>query len=204
MTAPRFSVLLPTRNGGEQVEGAIRSVLESSREDIELVVSDNASTDATPDIIAQFADDPRLKAVRQAQGLDVTENWNACLALSRGERIMLIGDDDRLLPGYFERADEQLERWGAPDVLTYGAVAFAAPGFVEGSVAHYADPCWEVENDLPDDGLFTPALRRGVIADQVPLPLPVPAEHADGAGHAGGDRSPARRRVQAAVSTSTA
>ena len=79
MTAPRFSVLLPTRNGGAQVEGAIRSVLESPREDIELVVSDNASTDATPDIVAQFGDDPRLNAVRQTEGLDVTENWNACL-----------------------------------------------------------------------------------------------------------------------------
>jgi len=47
----RFSVLLPTRNGGKFLESCIRSILEQDYNDFELVISDNANTDATPSIV---------------------------------------------------------------------------------------------------------------------------------------------------------
>jgi len=114
---PRYSILLPTRNGASLLEGCLGSILSQPYQDFELVVSDNASDDATPQILARHAGDPRIVLLRQEESLGVTENWNRALAASTGERIGLIGDDDVLLPGYFERADALIQRHGDPDVL---------------------------------------------------------------------------------------
>ena len=42
----RFSILLPTRNGGDFLENCVRSILEQDHDDFELVISDNANTDS--------------------------------------------------------------------------------------------------------------------------------------------------------------
>jgi glycosyltransferase involved in cell wall biosynthesis len=173
MSTPRYSVLLPTRNGGAQLEGCIRSVLEADRDDVELVVSDNASDDETPEIIARFAGDERLTALRQASPIEVSENWNACLERSRGERILLLGDDDRLLPDYFARADALLERWEEPDCLLYNGFAYASPGFVGSSHSYYADPFYVADDRLPKDGTFTESQRRAVLAAMFRFRFPV-------------------------------
>jgi len=123
---PRYSILLPTRNGAALLDGCLRSVLDQRYADFELVVSDNASDDGTPELLTRVAGDPRVKLLRQDEPLGVTDNWNRALAASTGERIGLLGDDDVLLPGYFERADRLLEQHGDPDVLVFNAAACAA------------------------------------------------------------------------------
>ena len=60
----KFSVLLPTRNGGPYIENCILSILEQGYDDMELVISDNANTDKTPEIIRQFVGDSRVKTMR--------------------------------------------------------------------------------------------------------------------------------------------
>ena len=52
----KFSVLLPTRNGGRYLGDCIRSVLSQPYEDMELIVSDNANTDDTQKIIESFSE----------------------------------------------------------------------------------------------------------------------------------------------------
>ena len=59
----KLSILLPTRNGGHQLEDCIRSVLAQPEEALELVISDNASDDVTVEVLRSFAGDPRLKVV---------------------------------------------------------------------------------------------------------------------------------------------
>ena len=184
---PRYSVLLPTRNGAALLEGCLRSVLDQDYEDFELVVSDNASEDETPEILARYASDPRIRLLRQERALGVTDNWNAALSASSGERITLLGDDDALLPGYFQRADALVERHGDPDVLLYNGCAFAFPGFAGSKVSSYADPFFEIKPPVPSDGELSAALRQRIIAAPVPLRLPDPAQHADRAGRAAGD-----------------
>ncbi len=174
MTTPRYSVLLPTRNGGDLLDGCIRSVLDQPYEDFELVISDNASSDAAPEIIARYADDPRVRVLRQDQPLEVTDNWNAALAVSSGERITLIGDDDVLLPGYFDRADALLARYDDPDFLLYNAYAFAFPGFTGSAVSHYTDSFAEPAGSLPANGMLSVADRRGIVADLFRFDFPIP------------------------------
>ena len=98
----KLSVLLPTRNGGALLHDCVKSVLDQSYEGMELVVSDNASADETRDVLASF-DDARLRVVRLDEPIPVTDNWNNALAESAGDYLLLIGDDDYLLPGYCER-----------------------------------------------------------------------------------------------------
>jgi glycosyltransferase involved in cell wall biosynthesis len=121
----RFSVLLPTRNGGAFIGDAIDSVLRQAG-DFELVVADNANTDATPMILAAQAN-ARLRVVRSEEVLPVTENWARALRAARGDYVLMIGDDDLLLPGFFDRAVRILERHGLPDCLTFDAYSYVAP-----------------------------------------------------------------------------
>ena len=123
----RFSVLLPTRNGGEFVDDAIASVLNEAG-DFELVVADNANTDATSQILAARQSDTRLRVLRSEDMLAVTENWMRALRAAWGDYFLMIGDDDLLLPGFFERASLILERYDMPDCLTFDGYSYVAPG----------------------------------------------------------------------------
>ncbi|HSD61239.1 MAG TPA: glycosyltransferase family A protein, partial [Burkholderiales bacterium] len=133
----RFSVLLPTRNGGEFLANCIRSVLEQDHGDFELVISDNANTDATPAIIRGFAGDPRMRVVRQAEPIPVSENWTAALNASGGDFVLMMGDDDYLLPGALTRLDATLLRHGQPECIVYNGYSYVAPNAIAGNPASF-------------------------------------------------------------------
>jgi glycosyltransferase involved in cell wall biosynthesis len=176
---PRYSVLLPTRNGSSMLEGCLRSVLDQRYDDLELIVSDNASQDATPQILEPFANDPRVRLLRQDVPLGVTENWNAALDASAGEYVVLLGDDDVLLPGYFERADALLQRHADPDVLLVNACAFAFPGFAGSGVSQFVAPFYVPGPPIPSEGVVSAAVRRGIVSAlfrfefQIPLNMQI-------------------------------
>lgn len=158
----RFSVLLPTRNGGPLIAGAVHSVLDQEYDDAELIVSNNASQDGTAEILAEF-DDPRLRVLTLDSPVGVTENWNHCLAHATGDYVMLLGDDDVLLPGYFQRAEMLLGAAGSPDVLLYNGFAYAFPGFAGSPHSHYADPFYSPAARLPLDGPVPLDQRRRTV-----------------------------------------
>ena len=93
----RFSVILPVFNGSDFVEEAIRSVLDQSFEDIELLIIDDGSTDGTREIVDSIRKtDNRIKYYyRSHSGL--AESLNCGLEYSSGEFIARIDADDRWL-----------------------------------------------------------------------------------------------------------
>lgn len=104
---PLVSVGLPVRNGGEVIEGALRSVLAQEHEDLELVISDNVSTDDTEEICRYYArSDPRVRYHRQPQSINALANATLVLHLARGMFLKWIGDDDWLAPSYLSRCLE--------------------------------------------------------------------------------------------------
>ena len=136
----RFSVLLPTRNGGEFLANCIRSILEQDFRDFELVISDNANTDATPEILRQFSADPRVKVLRHDSPLSVSDNWSAAYSAGSGEYVLMMGDDDYLLPHALARLQEALVRHSDPDCLLYNGYSYVAPDSISGNAVSYWAP----------------------------------------------------------------
>ena len=103
MTAPgRVTIGIPTINRSPLALRAIRSALAQTYSNLEVLVSDDASTDDTVPRIQEIHD-PRLRLVRQTQRLGLVANFDFCLRNANGEFFLLLGDDDVLLPNAIER-----------------------------------------------------------------------------------------------------
>lgn len=162
----RFSVLLPTRNGGALLADCIASILEQDFDDFELVVSDNANTDATPDVLERLKGSPRLKVVRQETPLAVAENWTAALRASSGQYVLMMGDDDYLLPHALRTLDELITRYGDPDCVLYNAFLYVAPGAISADpVSYWSRSHFEYGSDFGGEGLLSSQQRLGIVRD---------------------------------------
>jgi len=94
----KVSVLVPVYNGERHLAECLETVLNQSIADIEILISDNCSTDGTLDIIETFAArDHRIRWWQNPQNLGMTGNHNACLRQARGEYIKYVHADDKLL-----------------------------------------------------------------------------------------------------------
>jgi len=86
------------------LERAVRSVLEQTHSSVELVISDNASSDGTESFCREVAErDHRVRYVRQAHDIGQTANYNFLFQSFRTPYSMVLADDDWLDPGYVER-----------------------------------------------------------------------------------------------------
>lgn len=129
---PLVSVGLPVRNGEGYLGDAVRSVLDQDHGRLELVISDNASSDGTEEVCRQFArSDPRVRYHRQAQDIGLVPNFNAVLRLARGTYFKWMGDDDRLTPTYVSRCVEVLDDDPTLILVTTQQAHVAPDGAVE-------------------------------------------------------------------------
>lgn len=96
MNVPRFSVVLPVRNGGAHLRECVASILGQTLADgFELLVLDNASTDGTTAWLGSLRD-PRVRLHPADRPLSIEQNWARIRGLPRGELMTLIGHDDLL------------------------------------------------------------------------------------------------------------
>ena len=171
----KFSVLLPTRNGGPYLENCIRSILEQDYSDLELIISDNANTDATPQIIRMFAGDSRVKALRIDSMVPVTDNWNNALFASSGDYILMMGDDDCLLPGYFRKMEQILDRHRQPDCVMYNAYSYVAPGSIDKNKhSFFCEEHFSYGSDFNQEGPMSKEQRVGVVRDMFRFKVRIP------------------------------
>lgn len=109
-STPKVTIGLPTHNGEPFLAGALEALLAQDHEDFEIVVCDNASTDATPAIIRAFADrDARIRAERSDELLTAAQNFNRVFATARSPYFMWAADDDLWDPSYIRRCLAALE-----------------------------------------------------------------------------------------------
>ncbi len=112
--APSFpglvSVGMPVRNGGATLARALESILTQTHTDIEVVVSDNCSTDDTADVISAFAHDPRVRTFRQERTLTGVQHFRFVLEQARGEFFMWAAHDDWRSPNFIEVLLAALQR----------------------------------------------------------------------------------------------
>ena len=107
---PRVKIAIPTFNRAEVLREAIQSVLNQTFGDFALEISDNASTDHTPAVVASF-DDPRIMYRRSPENVGLLGNYNSFLTGSgdTSEYLVILSDDDLLYPRFLETAVQALE-----------------------------------------------------------------------------------------------
>jgi glycosyltransferase involved in cell wall biosynthesis len=110
---------MSVHNGAPWVADAVRSVLAQTAGDLELIVIDDDSTDATPEILGGVRD-ARLRFERQAR-LGLTRSLNRALALARAPLVARLDADDVALPERFARQRAFLD--AHPDVGLLGTGA---------------------------------------------------------------------------------
>jgi glycosyltransferase involved in cell wall biosynthesis len=107
---PLVSIGMPVRNGERFMRAAIESVLAQDFADLELIVSDNASTDATPDIAAEYARaDARVRFSRLETNIGAAGNYNRTFALAAGAYFKWAAHDDLIAPAFLARCLARLE-----------------------------------------------------------------------------------------------
>jgi hypothetical protein len=119
---PFFSVAIPSKNRPAQVRQAVRSVLEQTCQDFEIVVCDNsdeAEAAATAEAVRRFGD-PRLVYVRTNGQLSMPDNWERAVGEARGEFVGILTDRSVFLPHALERARAEIEQKGVPLVAWFG------------------------------------------------------------------------------------
>ncbi len=110
MAGPRVSVGLPVRNGENFIAETLTCFLEQTYTDLEIVISDNASTDRTGEICAAFvARDPRVRYFRQHVDIGAAENYNVVFEEARGELFTWTAHDDLRTPDWVEQAVAALD-----------------------------------------------------------------------------------------------
>jgi len=162
----KLSVLLPTRNGARFLHDCVASILAQPDDDLELIVCDNANDDGTADVLAAFAGDPRLQVKRLEQPVPVTDNWNAALAASTGDYVLMMGDDDYLPAQYTRRIRALIDAHDEPDCITYNAYSYVFPSAIDGlPVSHYGDPHFRFGAEFSGEMLLSAPMRRRIVAD---------------------------------------
>jgi glycosyltransferase involved in cell wall biosynthesis len=116
MSIPRLTIGLPVRNGARYLSQSLDALLAQDYEDFELIISDNASTDNTPDICRNYErSDSRVRVIRQNHNVGLTTNHNLVFDLARGELFKWASHDDLYSPTLLRRCIEALDE--APDVI---------------------------------------------------------------------------------------
>lgn len=101
LPTPTVSVCIPVYNGERFLAETIRSVLDQTFRDFELVLLENASTDASLDVMRSFGD-PRIRIERNRTTLHQPDNWNRVTELCRAPLIKLVCADDLMHPRCLE------------------------------------------------------------------------------------------------------
>lgn len=131
---PRVSVFIPSYNHADYIAAAIKSVLEQSFQDFEIVVTDDGSTDGTPDIIAAF-DEPRVKLKRFPVNRGAAFTTNDAICRCSGAYLALLNSDDVFLPHKLERQVAFLDAnpeigavFGQPEIIDKDGKRFGSEG----------------------------------------------------------------------------
>lgn len=110
MEKKKVSLLMPVYNGERYIASAIESILAQDYPEIELIITDNKSTDATAEICRSFArQDKRVRYVTNARNLGAAPNYNRGFELASGDYLKWCAHDDKISPNYVSACVAALE-----------------------------------------------------------------------------------------------
>lgn len=101
---PLVTVAIPTFSRVHYLKKAVGSALSQTYENIEVIIGDDGQSPLIKDWGEEIASrEPKIRYQRNERNLGLAGNWNALADAARGEFIVIIGDDDRLLPDFVGR-----------------------------------------------------------------------------------------------------
>jgi glycosyltransferase involved in cell wall biosynthesis len=180
---PLVSILVSNYNYGRFIADSIKSALDQTYSNIELIICDDGSTDDSVQVIEEYVRrDSRLHLIRKANGGQAS-GFNAAFAASRGEIIALLDSDDLFLPHKVERIVADFQAHPESGFGVHRVIRMSADLRRQG-VWPMSDPLpvgWYGTRLLLDGGILpcTPptsglSLHRDVAERLFPLPLEHP------------------------------
>jgi glycosyltransferase involved in cell wall biosynthesis len=142
---PTLSIGIPVHNGARYLAHTLDSLRAAELDDVEILISDNASTDETGDIVrSAAAADPRLRYIRQPENIGPAENFNYVFRNTTGTFFSWLAYDDLIEPTFYRQMVEMLH--ARPDA----AAAMSRVRLIDssGGLMDHSDEL--VEGDHPD------------------------------------------------------
>jgi glycosyltransferase involved in cell wall biosynthesis len=101
----RFTIIIPSYNGGEYFKECVLSVLAQTFENFELAVLDDCSTDGSIDWL-RAQNDTRIRIYPSIERLRIVDNWARAVDIPKAPFMTILGQDDLLHPNYLQAMDE--------------------------------------------------------------------------------------------------
>lgn len=175
----KASIIIAAKDAADFIHTALASALGQTMADLEVIVIDDGSVDATGEVVRRFqARDPRVVLLENARATGVSAARNRGLAIARGDWIAVLDADDEYAPDRLARMVPLAEARGLDllaDNLVLRELGGSAPDETAYPAAWMADPRPLglqdlLERDRPDSpyamfGLIKPILRRGFLSD---------------------------------------
>lgn len=163
---PLVTIGIPTYNRAEMLRRSIESALHQDYSNIEVIISDNASTDSTENICQELRNkDNRVKYIKQSSNIGASANFADVLKRASGEYFMWLGDDDWIDATYVSNCTSFMI--ANPDVaLVSGAPVYYRLGLktYAGKVFDLLEKSWAIRVAhyyamVADNGMFYGLMR---------------------------------------------
>lgn len=157
--SPLVTIAIPTYNrAGSYLPQALRSALGQTYSNLDIIVSDNCSTDSTKAFVTSVRD-PRLRYFRHDVNIGSTPNSNFCIEQAKGKYLLILHDDDLIDDDFIDSCIRAVNGAADPGIIQTGTRLIDPEGTV----------LWDVPNlaaGLSIDGFF-----REWFSGQVPIYL---------------------------------
>ncbi|AKN68746.1 glycosyl transferase [Streptomyces sp. PBH53] len=183
---PLVSVVMPVHNSAATLGPSVRSVLAQTHTDLELLITDDASSDDSMDLLKELArQDERVMPEAAAQQVGAARARNQAIARARGDYIAFLDSDDMWLPTKLEKQLSFAATAGTPLTFTsYYKVdalyAGEAADFVPNGRVVWAPECVDYSAMLVHDhiGALTAMYDRRVVGAKLMPDMPKRQDYA--------------------------
>lgn len=169
---PKVCIGIPTHNRAHTLKQAITSILNQDYEHIELVISDNASSDDTQKLCEEFAiKDKRIKYIKQSYNIGPTNNFIEVLNNSNCDYFVWIGDDDWLDTDYISQCVKILVEDDSISLVSGRAKYYIDDNYAyDGkaiTIMHDSAPLRVLSyySQVTDNGIFYGVMRKNQISN---------------------------------------
>ena len=155
-----MSILIPTHNRPDYVKIALKSAMEQSYENIEIIISDNSDGTATQMVLEeQIGRDARVIYLKQSGG-GYMENWLNALSHAHGEYVNFLMDDDLFHPQKIERMLHYYTSYAEIGLVTSFRQLIDAQGALLPSIEG-THPLYDVDTVISGTSLCEFMLKKG-------------------------------------------